>query len=458
MELDSSQLSDTPARIVSSAGSSYMENRDAQQLAINSGERGIFVETAITRQIGPVPTFQDAMNGLRFKVTSMLDTPGTVSNEHKLSALTQFSSAYFPSSANAWLAQKVIAMVRASLSLRDPSQPRYSKFIHGQRDVMAGGELKAMPAFLHSLQGAGVLLAGPTGTGKTAFIQRLRACIGEEHTLVRLGGAAPAEMRFLPVLYVRWPDCGTLLGLLGNMRNALISELGSADTDVRALSYFFGKRGQNIAIATCIFLNLGLFVIDGASIRSLRGEYREILNFVATLQEFSGIPTIVSCTYPVAQVVTRLGGRGANLSNFGAHYFDLVPPGNLWHLYCHFAWKLGQLDKSWDMPAHLPECVWNASLGNFRIATHGFIAIHQALINTPTLWASGTLSQDAIRGLLELNLRAFVEPLKVMHQFARDGAVPDADLWTHGDYLPFEAFSGTPSCDFENKRSHRRGA
>jgi Flp pilus assembly CpaF family ATPase len=107
----------------------------------------------------------------------------------------QFSSAYFPSSANVWLAQKVIAMVRTSLSLRDPSQPRYAKFIHGQRDVMAGGALKAMPSFLHSLKGAGILLAGPAGTGKTAFIQRLHACIGEEHTIIRLGGSRALQAR-----------------------------------------------------------------------------------------------------------------------------------------------------------------------------------------------------------------------------------------------------------------------
>lgn len=458
MELNSVHLSVSPARVVSSAVSNYAENRDAQELALNSGDFGIFVETAMTRQIGPVPSFQDALKRLRFKGVSTLNTTGTVSSEYKLSALMQFSSAYFSSSANVWFAQKIIAMVRASLSLRDPSQPRYSKFIHGQRDVMAGGALKAMPSFLHSLQGAGLLLAGPAGTGKTAFIQRLRACIGEEHTLIRLGGSAPAEMRFLPMLYVRWPDCGTLAGLLGNIRNALISELGSAETDARAFSNFFGKHGQNIAIATCIFLNLGLFVIDGGGIRSLRGEYREILNFVATLQEFSGIPTIVSCTYPVAQALTRLGGRGANQSNVGAEYFDLVPTGKLWNRYCQFAWKLGQFDKSIEMPSHLPDCMWNASLGNFRIATQGFIAIHQALINTPQLTASGTLSQDAILGVLELNLRPFAEPLKVMHQFARDGSVPDADLWMHGDYLPFEAFSGTPSGDFENKRSHRQRA
>jgi hypothetical protein len=455
MRADSEVTSGSSALALTDTSLECLDSNTVGELSQIGGGQGVFAETAMTRQIGPIPSFQGALEKLRFKGNSALNTTGTGLSECKLTALSQFSSAYFPSSRKAWLANSVIAAVRASLSLRDPTQPRYSKFIHGQRDVLAGGQLKPMPSFLHSLQGTGFLFAGPTGTGKTAFIQRLRACIGEEHSIVRLGGAAPAEMRFLPVLYVRWPDCSTLPGLLANIRNALLSEFGSADTDERALANFSGKHGSQAAIATCILLNVGLFVIDGGSIRSLRSDYREILSFVATLQEYSGIPTIVSCTYPLAQAISRLGGRGANQSSAGAEYFDLIPKGKLWTSHCQFAWKLGQFDHKTDIPEHLAQTVWDCSLGNLRIATRSFIAIHRAIINNPGLAASEAFSRKVALALLETELRTFAEPLDVVRQFGKDGHVPDADLWVHGDYLPFQAFNDMPSRDTEQSRRLR---
>lgn len=412
-------------------------------------------ENLLTVHMQKVPTEAEAKQILRCRGVPKLSNLQTGSAEEKISAMTYLQFAYIPTDQAARFARKITAEVRKSLLLRNPEDPRYSKFFHGQANVMRGGRLIAMPSFLHSLQGASFILAGPSGAGKTALIQRLRALIGQGHTVIRGSGVAPPEMFFLPMLVIRWPDCGTLEGLLANFREAIIGEIGSSATSEDVFSNFNGRNARNAAIATAIFLNLGLFVLDGGCMRSLREEHREILDFVSTLQEYSGIPTLLSCTYPMLQAVTRNGSKGANLGAAHAEYLDLIPPGERWKSYCKFFWSCGLFEQDIPMPDYLPSLIWKVSQGNMRILVQAFNGIHHALLERPALLESGYLKEQDAAPILDLRLRQFVEPLRVMGLsqilLQEKEEIPSSDLWIHGDYLPYEAFNKTPSGIFEQK-------
>lgn len=381
-----------------------------------------------------------------------------LSMEQKVRGLASLPRAYRPTTDAARLAQRVIAQMHASLELRNPQDPRYLRFYYDQADVMRGGKIKPMPEFLESLTGAGFLLAGPSGSGKTAFLQRLRVLVGERHTKLTGTGDAPAEFMFLPMLILRWPDCGTLYGLLANLRNALIGELGCSQTSESAFANLLGPFGTSAAIATCVFLNLGLLAIDGMCKHSLRGEANEILDFIATFKAKTGIPTIISCTYPALQLITRGGSKHANFGSLGQEYWDLEPPGANWNATCLWFWSLGFHDNAVHMPEYLPTSMWEASLGNMRVFTEGFNAILHQAVYEPRFFADAP--QTDVAFLLGHRLRMFEEPLTVLRrlqQKKKSESTPNptpADLY-HADYFPFAAFSTSSRVLLETKPKAR---
>lgn len=408
-------------------------------------------ENSLTERIPKIHAASAMKIALRSAGVPRVDIQA-ISAEERIAALARLQFAYYPSTAAALFSQKVIAQVRTSLLLRNPEHPRYAKFFFGQADVLGGGRPKPMPSFLHSLQGTGFVLAGPSGSGKSALIQRLRTIFGEAHRITLTGsGIAPAEMRLLPMLVVQWPHCGTLRGLLANFREAIIGELGSAASSDAAFSNFAGPNGTNAVKAACILLNLGLLVVDGACIHHIGRECKDIVQFIASFQQYSGIPTLISCTYPVLQVISRSGGNGANLSSAHAEYVDLVPNDKRWAVYCEFFWKRGLHHPELPMPTYLPSLMWKATRGNMRMLAQGFAGIHYALLDRPKIVEFGAPSESDLAGILDLRLRAFGETLRVMELYQVDREAPMEDIWAHGDYLPYDAFSGTPSREFERR-------
>ncbi|WP_295995137.1 hypothetical protein [Rugamonas sp.] len=375
-----------------------------------------------------------------------VDNNDGLSMEQKLLALASLPRAYRPTIDAARFAQRVVMQMHVSLELRNPQDPRYLRFYYDQADVMRGGKIKPMPEFLESLTGAGFLLAGPSGSGKTVFLQRLRALVGERHTKIIGIGDAPAEFIFVPMLILRWPDCGTLFGLLANLRNALIGELGCSQTSENAFANLLGPFGPSAAIATCVFLNLGLLAVDGMCKQSLYGDPKEILDFIATFKARTGIPTIVCCTYPALQLIARGGSKHANFGSLGQEYWDLEPPGANWDAMCTWFWGLGFHAADIHMPEYLPTMMWGASLGNMRVFAQGFDAILHHAVYEPRFFANAPASEVAY--LLGLWLRMFDEPLMLLKRIQnqkKSEPMPNptpADLY-HADYLPFAAFSGT---------------
>lgn len=387
------------------------------------------------------------------QIGAILNNPGipelvgskTASIEQKIAGLALMQSSYRSGGDAARFAQRVIAQVHASYKLRNPEDPRYVKFVYSQAGVLRGAKVTSVPDFLSSLTGSGFILAGPSGCGKTAFLQRLRVLIGEEYLTVQ---TSHGEFTFLPILILRWPDCGTLSGFLVNLREALIGELGLASIE-GIFRNIGGSNAGNAAIAVCVLLNLGLLVIDGMCLRSLRHEVREILDFISTFKERTGIPTLISCTYPALQVISRAGSKQAHLGSTDQEYWDLVPPGIEWNKICESFWKLGPNPAELQMPGYLTDLMWDVSLGNMRILKAAFSALHHQYAYEPELAVTGTRADLA--DILDVKLRLFKEPLSVMAQFQQMGTIAPDDFLAYADYLPHDVFSKTPSGEFERQ-------
>jgi hypothetical protein len=430
--------------------------RSGSEITLQSGVAGsgtVLVENPLLSCVSAVLTEKATRAKLKRRGVPELQHPELASIEQKICGLANISMAYWPTTSAVRFAQRVLAQVHVSLSLRNPEDARYVQFIYEQGSVLRGARVGSAPDFLASTTGAGFILAGPSGSGKTAFLQRLRVLIGTEPSLIQ---TSRGQFSFVPMLILRWPDCGKLTGLLSNLREALIGELGLAHAHAGIFSNLVGTNGPNAAIATCIILNLGLLVIDGMCLRSIRAEYLEILDFISTFEERTGIPTVLSCTYPALQVLVRSGSKQANLGGAGQEYWDLEPPGRRWNEICSSFWKLGYQDRSIPVPAYLPELLWESSRGNMRILAQGYAAIHQAVAYQPALAERATRAE--IIDVLEVKLRQFREHLAAMAQVQqRNGDVDPEDIWTYADYLPYELFSQLRSLDFQRKlRINRR--
>jgi hypothetical protein len=433
-----------------------LNNVPQQERVTAQLSNSVLVDNPLLARLRPVLSEKETRTILKNRGVPELRYPESASVGQKIAGLANIATAYWPTSYAVRFGQRVLAQVHASLALRNPEDVRYVEFVYEQSNVLRGGKLRSAPEFLGSMTGSGFILAGPSGSGKTAFLQRLRVLIGNEPCMIQ---TSRGQFSFLPVLILRWPDCGTLAGLLSNLRHALIGELGIARANEGIFSNIVGSNGTNAAIATCIVLSLGLLVIDGFCLRSIRAEYREILDFISTFKERTGIPTLLTCTYPALQVIARGGSKQAHLGSTGQEYWDLEPPGSGWEEICSSFWKLGYLDPRISMPQFLPELLWDVSRGNMRILTEGYTGLHQEFVYDPMLVERAT--KEDLLNVLEAKLRLFKEPLTLMAQVqkSRDDVAPD-DLRAYGDYLPYEVFSDTYSAEFERllKLKYRGGS
>lgn len=396
-------------------------------------------ENLLTRKVLQIPS---RVESLQLLSTRGIDVPNdfrNLSDAKKINALSYMHYAFLASTEHADFFAKVVAAIRSSLLLRNPEHTRYLRFYFEQLTTLHLQEEPAAPDFLANFQGAGFIIAGPTGSGKSALIQRIRFLLGS-YTIVHANTASgEIELKFVPILVVKWPNCGTLSGLLENIRNAINAELGHNISAVSGLGRVsVNKRGQRI-IKLCIALNLGLLVVDGANTNSLNSEIEDIFRFISTLKNYSGIPTLLSCTYPALQALTRSGSVMAHLSSSDVLYNDYISDDEKWKSYTHAMWKLGL--HTLPMPEFLPSLMMEICLGNLQLMVNGMKKIHHSLVGKSDAEKLAKLSSNRISQLLARDFRIFKEPLTVLRAYQEGRILSKVDVEIYGDFLPFELFS-----------------
>lgn len=403
----------------------------------------------LTCLLPDVRTIEHATESLRWRGVRRPADPNCIDIGDSIEAYAAFPTAYLATTEAAELYMKILSAVRFSLRLRNPCEIRYARFYWDQGDVMEGSQPPAFPDFLESLVGLSIKLIGVSGAGRTAFLQRLRVAMGRPRYMKRMAGKGPVEMRFVPMLVVTWPDCSTLSGLVENIGEALMGELSSSKTRKDNFAYFRGKNGASAVIAACIFLNLGLLVIDGGNRYALRSEANEVMDFISNFQRRSGIPVVVSGTYIFEMAFVKRGSKGSKFSTAHAAYFDAMPRPSpegmsdrptIWGQAIEWHWKLGHREMSVPCPRFLSTVVWDYAFGRAQQMCEALDHLHHKILLHPELLADGSLNEDYVRYEVANRLRGFSETARVLTTFRETKHLDRDDFLVHADHLPYEAF------------------
>ncbi|WP_146176742.1 hypothetical protein [Chromobacterium sp. Panama] len=336
--------------------------------------------------------------------------------ETKIQALSSFSGAYLPLAETLTFTSQVLAKTREVYRAKQFGCEEFRRYFHATAEVLHGERLRPLPVCLSSITDTGFWLTGPSLMGRTATLRRLVEILGRPF-LVEGEHPAPRCMWVIPVLYLTYPTCGTLQGMLRDMRERVLSVIGGYDTDINALSDIEGWRGQNVAIAICTLLNVGLVVLDGGGFANVNGHTAAILQFLLKLRQHTGIPVLISGTSAFMYCTSFMGTTASNLVNGPGLHLDPIPkPAPLvdgvvpkargvWRQVVTWLWQEGVLPEHCEMPAALPEWVYGATFGRFGWLVQGFRALHVTLVTTPEMQQPGHLTEDAVRQIFERALQ-----------------------------------------------------
>lgn len=338
------------------------------------------------------PSFDELHNELRCKP--------------KAGTLAEVREAYLPTNEIVTLVGQVFDALRHSLERKDFGDPTFRRYFHALSELFSGHQKVSLPAFPASLCGTGIRVTGVSGSGKTALLQRLRVMLGPPHFLEfqeRLKG----RLCFVPMLIVRYPDCGTVKGLVAGIREQLLAQLATIHTQPTALKEMFKGDMVGGAISACLTANVGLIAIDGACSEAVTPDIVDVMKAINRLKNYTGTPIIFTATPSFMHVAAHCGSVFANLFNGPAlHLSVMAPPkpqkistrdgevgvfdvstSGIWYQFCRWHFGLWKFKQS-DMPTLLPDWIFPFALGRVGWLSQGFDALRAKLESMPQITAS----------------------------------------------------------------------
>lgn len=119
---------------------------------------------------------------------------------------------YMPTSEIVITVGQVFDAIRHALERKDFGDPTFNRYFHALGESFSGNPKVNLPPYPAGLAGVGIRVTGVSRSGKTALLQRLRVLLGPPHYLEFHEGIQ-GRLCFVPMLIVRYPDCGTVKGL-----------------------------------------------------------------------------------------------------------------------------------------------------------------------------------------------------------------------------------------------------
>lgn len=335
----------------------------------------------------------------------------------KIEALANFCQAYLPLGEVLTFVSTLLAKIREVYRAKQFGGEEFRLYFHANAEVMNGERLRPLPACLSSITGTGFTLTGPSLMGRTATLQRVVAILGKPF-IVEGNHPASRRMWVMPVLYLPYPMCGTLRGLIRDMRQRVLANIGRHNTSINAFSDLDGVNSENVAIALCTLINVGVVVLDGGGFANVSAKTEDIFRFMLKLRQFTGVPVLISGTSAFMYSASYMGNLGSNLFNgpslhldpFGPPHQpqddDAVPKAkSVWQQVNTWLWNQGLLPEYCQMPAALPTWTHQVTFGRFGWLVQGFEALHVALVTTPALQEPGGLTEERVKNIFDLRLQ-----------------------------------------------------
>jgi hypothetical protein len=340
----------------------------------------------------------------------------TADLDTQIQGLSAFSDVYLPLAETVTFVAQVLAKIRQVYRAKNFGSEEFRLYFHAMSQLRNGGRLPPVPSCVAAISETGFWLTGPSGMGRTATLKRLAEILGKPF-MVEGDHPAPRRMWITPILFLTYPTGGTRAGLLKEMRMKVLADIGTHDTDSNALSAL-ERDDDEAAIALCTLLNVGLVVVDGAGWNCVNGHTQTIFSFLLKLRQVSGVPVLVSGTSAFMHSASYMGNLATNLFNGpGLHIGPPKPPAQknddgsvvksqgVWTQLVTWLWKEGFLPKNCEMPARLPEWLYEASMGRFRWLVQGFKALHIALLSNAELQKPGILTESVVKHIFNAALQ-----------------------------------------------------
>lgn len=342
----------------------------------------------------------------------------TADLETKIAALSNYCQAYLPLREGLTFASTLLAKIREIYRAKKFSSEEFRLYFHANAEVMNGERLRPLPACLSSITGTGFTLTGPSLMGRTAILQRLVEILGRPF-FVKGEHPAPSQMFVMPLLYLPYPTCGTLRGLIRDMRQKVMAGIGHYKMNVNALSDMDGPNGENVAIALCTLLNVGAVVLDGSGFANVNGKTEAILKFLVKLRQFTGIPVVISGTSAFMYSASYMGNLASNLFNGPSLHLNPIRMPNsgterqeapeskkgIWVQMNEWHWKRGIFEPPCPMPVDLPTWTHQVTFGRLGWLAQGFESLHLALLVKPELLQPGALSEARVKEIFNSRLQ-----------------------------------------------------
>jgi hypothetical protein len=318
---------------------------------------------------------------------------------------------YMPTSEIVTTVGQVFDAIRHTLERKDFGDPTFNRYFHALGEFFSGNRKVNLPPYPAGLAGVGIRVTGVSRSGKTALLQRLRVLLGRPHYL-HFHEGIQGKLCFVPMLIVRYPDCGTVKGLIAGIREQLLAQLATVDTKPTALKEML--RGDVVAeaVCACMTANVGLIAIDGASFDVITSDLVDVLKAINRLKNYTGIPIIFTATPVFMHIAAQRGSVFANLFNgpalhlspFEAPKIERKRDGKaedahlastgIWYQMCQWQFGLSRFEQG-HMPQQLPAWTYAYALGRIGWLSEGFGAL-RAIVDSRGELTASDINEDLV--------------------------------------------------------------
>lgn len=318
--------------------------------------------------------------------------------EYRMSKLDSLQNIYLPTDRHASALQRIVRLIRWGYKYRDPESPVVTQFIYDLVDKGPGPGL--------SRQGGGggaigLVITGPTGTGKTSFLDRLSVYLGENVIIhQKINGRTCRQPQILH-LRVQCPEKSSLGSLTLDILNKIDEQLGTRHA-LAAKNLSVPKLSDRVC-AMCTTYFVGTLILDDVQhLPPGHADTAAMLNFFTNFMERTGIPLILTGTVKLDILLSAEPSAASKLSAKGKIQFKcLEEESEEWWMLCNTLWMHSITDTLLPMPEELPRELHFYTQGISRILRETMYAIHERMATNEEPFSTQMLEDIAANELLK---------------------------------------------------------
>lgn len=345
----------------------------------------------------------------------------------RLEKLETLQELFVPFEYHAKAMARILRVMRWAYNYRNPTNPRIAKYIF---DIAENGPGPGLSRESGGGGAIGLTITGVTGAGKTSFLDRFAAHLGDNVIIhSEIGGR---RCRQPQILHVR-VQCAEKASLSGVAENILqkIDELLGTRHSAGAKSLALAKLSNRVS-AICSAYFVGILIIDDVqNLPSGNAETQATLNFFTGFMEKTGIPIVLTGTIKLNNLLAGDIAAASKLTAKGNIEFPC--PGaddEKWVMTVETLWY-HSITPTWlPMPPDLPKMLHFYTQGVTRILRETMAIIHERMATT-----GEGVTEEMLESIATGELLKYQEGMSVMRRH-KMGLLPPSEAADWADFIP----------------------